>query len=322
MAKDVSFASFNLYNFQYRGLRARGELISDQAYWEKVHWVREKLLEIDADVVALQELWDKRCLEDVLDDPRLADYRPYYIADEWYDIAVAAIVRRPWQVRHKHTIKDFPFSQLTKIDEADGLDDELEVNITRFSRTVLRLKLEYPGSRSTPHIMVFCAHLKAKLPSTIRRGVPRQQRDAVGTAISTIRRTAEAVALRWFLNEHMRGPDATPTVVLGDLNDDPRSNTIAILSEEPTMTTASRGTQGGLYSSLLLQQLKSFRDVYYTHEFKSRRDAIDHIFVSREFFEHAQGRKWKLKDLRIWNDHIHAKHRHTSDHGIICAKFT
>ena len=55
---------------------------------------------------------------------------------------------------------------------------------------------------------------------------------AIGAAISTIRRTAEATALRVLLTEVMKGTE-TPVIVLGDVNDGQHSNTVNILTEQP-----------------------------------------------------------------------------------------
>ena len=65
----------------------------------------------------------------------------------------------------------------------------------------------------------------------------------------------------------------------------------------------------------------TFRDVYYTHEFRRRRDALDHILVSEEFFEGSNEQIWSLSDTRLWVDHIDDNETHTSDHGLIRASF-
>lgn len=321
MVAKISFASFNLFNFQKAGGKVYDTIVTRPEYIKKLEWTQQRIIDLDADVIIFQELWAKSCLDDVFKHPKLANYTPIYIGNKWYQIAVAAAVRTPWRVKQKKVIKNFPFSSLIKIDLNDGEDDDLKVNIKRFSRSVLRLKLEHTSSAKTPGIILYGAHLKAKIPSDTPQ-VQSKHRAAIGGAISTIRRTAEAAALRWMLTNHMKGSSASPTVVIGDLNDDPRSNTLAILTEQPTMTPAARGGDTALYSSLLMQQFSlSFRDVYYTYEYKNRKDAIDHILVSEEFFASSNRKIWKLKETRIWNDFIEDNHSHTSDHGIIRASF-
>ena len=318
MASPISFASFNVYNFQEPGARVFRARVTQALYDTKRDWTREKIIQLDADVIVFQELWARSCLEDVFSDPALSNYTLHTIAPTWYSTSVAAAVRAPWGVASKRVIKNFPFQTLTRVDQGDGEDDDVTVNINRFSRSVLRLRLRHPSNR-TPDITVFGAHLKSKLPSR-PSAIPSRHRDTIGSAISTIRRTAEAAALRWMLTNHMRG-GPTPTVVLGDLNDDPRSNTLGILTESPNMSRAATGGDTALYSALQLQQLRSFRDVYYTHEFRRRRDALDHILVSEEFFEGSDEQVWSLGDTRLWVDHIDDEDTHTSDHGLIKASF-
>ncbi len=320
MPTPVSFASFNLYNFQAAGKTKRSNTpVSDQEYALQRDWTVNKLRELDADVIAVQELWSKSCLEDVLSHPGLEDYTAHYIGDNWYDIANALIVRKPWSVKGDlEVIKDFPFKQLVKMEDSSGEDDEVSVDIRRFSRSILKARIKSTSSR-TPAITVFVCHLKSKLPAR-PQGVQRQYKAAVGSALSTIRRTAEATALRMMLVDHMTGA-STPTVVLGDLNDDPLSNTLTLITEQPTMTRRSRGRDKSLYSALFLEQLRSFRDVFYTHEHANHKGVLDHVLVSEEFFEASDDSKWKLEEVVILNDHIDDKQKHTSDHGIIKASF-
>ena len=322
MPADVSFASFNLYNFQKAGLKTYGNTpVTPQEYTAKRDWTRQTLIKLNADVVAFQELWHKDCLDDVLNTPELADYQPIYIGDQWYNIAVALIVRKPWQLDGQaEIIKSFPFSELIKVDEDNGEDDEVEVTINRFSRSVLKATLTHNTSSTTPPITVFCCHFKSKVPTYIRE-LDSPYESAIQSAISTIRRTAEATALRMMLMDTLSG-EGTPTVVLGDLNDEELSNTLNLITNQPTISTRSRGSDTSLYSTLQFQQLQSFRDVYYTHEHNNHKGVLDHILVSEEFFEYSSDVVWKHQQTRILNDHIDDDNPATSDHGIIVSSFT
>ncbi|MCK4833752.1 MAG: endonuclease/exonuclease/phosphatase family protein, partial [Gammaproteobacteria bacterium] len=236
------------------------------------------------------------------------------------NIAVALVVRKPWVVSgNVEVVKNFPFTELMKIDEQDGEDDEVTVKISKFSRSIIKVRIKNQDSSSTPEITVFACHLKSKLPSR-PSGISSAYRSSVGSAISTIRRTAEATALRMMMIDHMQG-QGTPTVVLGDFNDTPLSNTLNLITDQPTMTKRARGGDKSLYCTLHLQQLKSFRDVFFTHEFKNHKGMLDHILVSEEFFEHSSDAVWSHKDTRIWNDYIEDDHSYTSDHGIIKSSF-
>ncbi|MCJ9430704.1 endonuclease/exonuclease/phosphatase family protein [Kordiimonas marina] len=316
MTGDISFASFNLYNFQEAGKKMRGRKVPQKLYDQKVAWTSDMIGRLDADVIAFQELWNPKCLQDVFS--AFPDYKLIFIADSWYDIAVAMAVRPPWKLKAKKLHKEFPFKSLYKAKQQGGEDDEVDVRINRFSRTVIEATLENPAS-DAPDVTVFAAHLKSKLPTHLTRAAKNHQ-SAMGAAVSTIRRTAEAAALRCILTDKMKRTDR-PVVVLGDMNDDPRSNTLALLTEQPSLMPTARGADVGLYSALQLQQLRSFRDVFYTHDFNRLKDTLDHILVSEQFFEPSTDALWRHTETKVWNDYLEDDAKYTSDHGIIRAGF-
>lgn len=320
MRRDISIASFNLFNLQAAGKEVRRKIVSKDEYDTKILWTARMLKELDADVIAFQELWSSECLVDAFTRAGLTgEYNLIFIKKTWTNIAVAMAVRNPWQVEKRRAIKKLPYRNLQKTDLGDGEDDEVTVKIDRFSRAVLDVTIGHVSASDVPSIRVFAAHLKSKLPTRVNAG-PRQHRTAVGSAVSTIRRTAEAAGLRWILTNAMKGTH-TPTVVVGDLNDDPRSNTLAILTQQPSLSPSATGGDAALYSTLQMQQLNSFRDVFFTHEHNRLRDTLDHVLVSEQFFSGSPDHHWSLRDVRIWNDFIDDGDMTTGDHGLIRARF-
>jgi endonuclease/exonuclease/phosphatase family metal-dependent hydrolase len=317
----ISFASFNLYNFQEAGKKIYKKTVTQQEYAEKLAWTSEMLKLVNADVFAFQELWSWKCLSAAFEKANLSDeYTLVYLSDldepKWRGIAVAVAIRKKWTIKTKNILKKFPFENIVKVDHDDDEDDEINLKIDRFSRSIINLELE----KDNRVINVYAAHLKAKLPTRTSNEIPTKHQGAIGSAISTIRRTAEAAALRWELTNVMKNKSVA-TVLIGDLNDDPRSNTLAILTEQPSMTSSSRGRDTALYSALQLQQLKSFRDVFYTHEFNRLKDTLDHILVSEQFFSSSNDAEWRHESTKVWNDFIEDESSTSSDHGIIKATF-
>ncbi|MEM9266628.1 MAG: endonuclease/exonuclease/phosphatase family protein [Cyanobacteria bacterium P01_F01_bin.13] len=327
-SKNISFATFNLYNLQLPGVEWYRSNYSQAQYDAKISWSVKMLALLDADVIAFQELWSKQCLIDLYEQAGLADnYQLCFIKDKWYNIAVAAAVRKPWTVTNQQVHKDFPSGiTLNKPKSDDGEDDELDISIERFSRSILQLSVGHEEA-DLPNIEVFATHLKSKRPTRLQtrdEGLLLHQ-EAIGSAISTIRRTAEAAALRVLLTRQMKETD-NPVVVLGDLNDGTLSNTLSILTQQPPfrMYEASRvgyRNDVGLYTASILQQMRSTRDVYYTHEFKGIQEVIDHVLVSEQFYDHSDQRVWSFKEMRIWNDYVEDHDKSTSDHGVVCTRF-
>lgn len=344
--RDISFASFNLYNLQVPGkpTHTHAQTFDEQTYASRLSWASRLLRELDADVIAFQELWSAQALRDLFSHEGLdQDYELHFIGDTWYDIAVAAAVRKPWRVQDKVLHKTFPeaFRLVKRAHgtagaQADRTDDDIDVQIRFFSRTVMELVLVRDTVDDLPPLHVFCAHLKSKLathldPVELDIDELKPHRSALGAALSTIRRTAEAAALRMMLTERTKSDATRAVALIGDLNDGAHSNTLAILSAQPPFrrhgkSQIGRRSDAGMYPVTFLQALTDFQDVAYTHLHQGDREQLDHVLVSEQFYDHSDNRYWSFKEQRIWNDHlvedgVNGPKRSTSDHGIVCARF-
>jgi endonuclease/exonuclease/phosphatase family metal-dependent hydrolase len=337
--RDISFATFNLYNLQLPGEPWRSTPYTEAQYASKIAWSAQAVRALDADVIVFQELWSPQCLRDLFGAVQgMGEYQLAFLRDEgWYDIAVALAVRKPWTIRAQQNHKAFPDSFVMKKrpvernGDNEDQDDDIEVLIDEFSRTVIQASIGHEQVTALPPIEVFATHLKSKLPTRLdaaeaARPEVRAHSAALGAALSTVRRTAEAAALRIILNEVMRGTDV-PVAVVGDFNDGPASNTLAILTEHPSYrfyvdSRAGRTTDRGLYVAGALQQLRSFRDVNYTHIYKGEHDSLDHVLVSEQFYDHAEKHLWTFREMRCWNDHLaEDADRGATDHGLVRARF-
>ena len=339
-ARDICFATFNLLNLQLPSKSYRGKKYTRDQYDAKIEWTAEMLRRLSADIIAFQELWSRECLDQAFAAANLNDdYELKFIKERWYDIAVAAAVRKPWKVTDTKLHKKFPDEFVLRKRGRrpnedpyviDPEDDEIAVMINHFSRTVLQLTVEHSERTDVPKIDVFCCHLKAKRETRLdsqetSRDEVRQHATDLGSAISTIRRTAEAAALRVVLNNKMSDTD-TPVVVLGDLNDGQLSNTLSITTGQPSIrfyadSDAGERSDQGLYAASLLQDVRSLRDVYYTYEYAGLRETIDHVLVSEQFYDHSEIRKWSFREMEVWNDHLNEADNVFSDHGVVRVRF-
>ena len=330
-----SVATFNLYNFQLPGR----DMNPFQKPWtraefeHKVSWVARMLETIDADVIGLQELWHAEAMETVLARQALKDtYDLLATPATGSRIVCAALVRKGLLRGTPTWVSTFP--EAVRLESSDDMDPQapaISVQLPGFSRPVLRFQVALRDE--PPLVEVFVAHLKSKLPTQIN-GEPwydadpetyRDHRNALGGAISTIRRTAEATALRVLLTDVMKGT-VTPVIVLGDLNDGQHSNTINILTEQPhyLVGDSQGGADIGLYSAQTLQEYRDTRDVYYTHVHQDLRESLDHVLVSEQFYDHSLRREWLFDGLSINNDHLNDEdHRATGtgDHGVVKVAF-
>lgn len=314
--RDLSFATFNLLNLQVPGglTYSTTPPFPDtpegrDAYSRKISWTAGQIVRLDAEVIGFQELWARQALVDAFEKAGL---------DDTYDLVardapgigrpqVALAVRKD---RHGKSqlrpgadwIPAFPDTFVfNELRETDGASEEVTVTIREFSRPVLHAVIQSEGrSPKPPDVRIFVAHLKSKGPARLSFANPRpitlqNHAEITKSAVSHIRRVMESGALRAILDEVMRFEEETslsPTVVIGDLNDDSLSVTNELISNQPTYRVVEKSRAGltsdkGLYSVERLQQFRSLRHVYYTHIFKHKRESLDHILVSEEFYDHS-----------------------------------
>lgn len=331
-AKTVSLTTCNLFNLNLPGKKmyGRSAWTKDQ-YDKKIEWMSNRLQRVNSDVWGFQELWDKKALEKVFSSARVKSKYKLLIPPSTTGkrIVCAGAVKNEILKGDPTWIREFPDELKLQSDGDDPQTPAIEININAFSRPLLRFEIK-PHTQSS-NIVVYVSHLKSRLPTQIYREdwydkpVHSMHSNAVGSAISTIRRTAEAAALRWILTEEVKNSDV-PVVVLGDLNDSQLSNTLNILTEQPgyLFGLSTGGTDNGLYSVATLQEYRSLRDVYYTHIFKNKRESLDHILVSQEFYDNSKKRIWSFKGMDVYNDHLNDsdhKETGTTDHGIVKATF-
>ncbi len=334
-ARDISFASFNLLNLQTPGDAVYGDTDGwdQEVYDRKIAYSGRVLERLSADVVGFQELWAAAALDEVLARAGLdQSHRAIVPAGHAGNrIVCAGAVRNDMLVGDPEWITDFPEETVLKSGGDDPQQDFIEVSLSTFSRPVLHMRVQ-PDPR-TPVIDVFVCHFKSRRPTQIFRERSWYKKDvhgphstALGYAISTIRRTAEAAALRVLITKITKGNDQSPAVVIGDMNDGKDSNTLNIMTEQPRFlsTLATGGSDNALYTAQTLQEYRSTRDVYYTHVFNDQHDSLDHILVSEEFYDNSKDRLWAFDGMTVENDHLNFEDHKTSgtnDHGVIRTAF-
>lgn len=329
----LSLSTFNLYNLNQPGLRIYRDSDgwSSDEYQKKLQWSANQIAKTHSDVWAFQELWHKDSLSEVFKQSSVENEYQLLVPEghTGQKIICAAAVKKGMLVAEPEWIEDFPSAFNLNSCGDDDQTSGISIQVDKFSRPVLHFQIKPKEDGKVIHVYV--CHFKSKGPTWIRgedwysEQDHDKHREAIGYAISTIRRTAEATALKMLLTERMKGTD-TPVIVMGDLNDNQQSNTLNIITGQPNYLMA--GSLGGsdvdLYSTGTLQEYRSRRDVYYTHVYQNTRESLDHILVSQEFYDNSKKRTWLFKGLNIINDHLnHDEHKSdgSTDHGIVTASF-
>ena len=334
--KQLSFATCNLFNINEPGLPMyrNKEGWSQKQYEAKIEWLGNTIKTIDADVWGFQELWHRKSLTNVFKKAKLSSKYNLLAptSHKGGKIICAGAVRKEMLVGDPEWIVDFPDEFILTDSGDDPQSPDIAVSLKSFSRPVLHFRIK-PHDNSGV-ISVYVAHLKSKMPAQVfnedwfngNKTFYKRHTEGIGAALSTIRRTAEAAALRMILTEKMKGNN-DPVVVIGDLNDNKKSNTLNIITGQPNYLLSGLSLGGSdvdLYSTGTLQEYRSERDVYYTHVHQNSRESLDHILVSQEFYDNSKKRVWAFKGSEIMNDHLNDedhKDNGTTDHGIVKATF-
>lgn len=331
----LSLATFNLYNLNLpnHSMYNNSEGWTEEEYALKINWTASILKILKADVWGFQELWHPDALNEALRKASLEDHYDVLTPPDHQGnkIVCAAAVKKGILVGEPEWIVNFhdKFKMRSKGD--DPQMPEISIAIKSFSRPVLRFQIQ-PKEDAAP-ITVFVAHLKSKRPAALYyedwynedRDFYKKHSSGLGYAISTIRRTAEAAALRMLITEELKYTE-TPLIVLGDLNDGQLSNTLNTLTGQPNylLNGYMGGSDVGLYTVGTLQEYRSLRDVYYSHVYQNIKESLDHILISEQFYDSSKKRIWAFRDMEILNDHLNSenhKENGTSDHGVIKATF-
>ncbi|MCU4175225.1 endonuclease/exonuclease/phosphatase family protein [Carboxylicivirga sp. N1Y90] len=330
--KEITFANCNLFNLQLPGKSMYGgSKWTQEQYDKKIKWTSNIVQSLDADVIGFQELWHADALTEVFKKAGLLnDYTLMTQEATGSKIVCAAAVRKSLSPNTPEWMTDFPDKFILKSKGDDPQTRDIQINIDSYSRPVLRFSIE---PRNNHKINVCVCHFKSKAPSKIYKNqwyiedkdYYSKHSEGIGSALSTIRRTAEAAALRMTLIDELKGTD-TAMVVLGDLNDSQLSNTLNVLSGQPTYLSvlSKGGGDADLYSVATLQEYRSLRDVFYTHIHQNIKESLDHILVSQEFYDNSKKRIWAFAGMDIMNDHLNnEEHKEdgSSDHGIVKATF-
>ena len=298
------------------------EPYSEREYERKIGWLGERFRMLNADVLALQEVWDEAALRAAVAASGLR-YDTVAVPGAENSPALMGAAGTPrvgivtrLRVEDLRSIVDFPPGFAI---EVPGLGA-----YTRFERPPLLATLRMKHGQS---VHVLTAHLKSKRPKFLQdaQGHWLEDRDdrKIGVRASLrslMMRGAEAAALRSTVLDLLQGTQV-PLVVLGDFNDNPHSVTTQLIAATSEVAYDKAARDVALFNAYEVQGESALKkDVAYSHIHQGYPDVLDQIFVSEEF---VPGSRHSLGDVRrvdYFNDHLHeGRDRSRSDHGFVRA---
>jgi endonuclease/exonuclease/phosphatase family metal-dependent hydrolase len=310
--------SFTAMTWNVENLFPPGHLISarkavtEEEYKAKLEYLAQTILTIRPDVLALQEIGgsesnDTQPLDDL--QSNLNGQYPHKALSGYPDrrgIRVGFLARFP--IVDRDEFVNFAPGELASVP-----DWYPNPPSTRMGRGVLKIEVEpIVGVR----ISLITVHLKSKLITYPGgRFAPKSEDErAIGAGLGLLRRTAEAVAARSYLNDLLKPASVARTIVLGDFNDEPRAATTQMFigPEDADATSTDKFDDVRLYNLVdgIPRRGDATNDKWFLAEGErfsrlnnGRREMIDHLFASKTMLgpsEELRQDHWQVTEVRSW----------------------
>ena len=288
----------------------------------KITWLGERFRMLNADVLAVQEVWDEAAFKGALGRGSLR-YDFVAVPGAENDAARHGAQGTPrvgiatrLKVEALQSFPDFPPGFQV---EVPGMGPH-----TRFERPPLVATLRMKHGQT---LNVLTAHLKSKRPKFLQdsQGNPTEDRDdrkvmALASLRSLVMRGAEATALRCLVIDLLHRTNI-PLVVLGDFNDTPDSVTTQLICATTEIAYDRSARDVALFNAYDLQGDAALKkDVAYSHIHQGSPSVLDQILVSEEFMATGRNSVGDVRRVDYFNDHLHeGRDRTRSDHGFVRA---
>ena len=288
----------------------------------KLTWLGDRFRMLNADVLAVQEVWDEAAFKGALGRSGLR-----------YDFVAVPGAENDSHHNGAQGTPRVGFATRLKVDALQSFAEfppGFQVEVpgmgphTRFERPPLVATVRMKHGQT---VNVLTAHLKSKRPKFLQdtQGRPTEDRDdrkvmALATLRSLIMRGAEAMALRCHVIDHLHRT-SVPLVVLGDFNDTPDSVTTQLICATTEIAYDRSARDVALFNAYDLQGEAALKkDVAYSHIHQGSPYVLDQILVSEEFLPNGRNSIGDVRRVDYFNDHLHeGRDRTRSDHGFVRA---
>lgn len=331
----ISIATFNVENLIGANKPIYDDpkpLYNEAEYKNKVNWIKEQLLKMNADIIGFQEIFEEQALKDCLVGTPMANWH-LFVANPTGKSPVNAILSK-YPITKTEVVETVPFifdffdePAMETILESTQID----IPIKKFSRGILAAEIKL-NEKVTALFLVL--HLKSKrpiYPSGFDQNKATYPEMAKGSVRSLIRRGVESCGIRHFLSEEINNNETKPIFIMGDLNDSDTSVTNqAIIGEDPYRNLPPeekiKRWKQVFQNCKDVQARKSIENYHFTYIHNGHYESIDNVFISNHFAELNKEKIGRIIDVRLYNDHVidtytsmDRKPKHITDHGQVVA---
>lgn len=320
----LTVATCNLLNLAQpgRAFYANQSAYSQDEFARKADWLGDRFRTLNADVLAVQEVWDEVALRAAIARSGL----------QYGSVMVPGAGNGPDEHGAQGTPRVGLVTRL-KVDAVESWQDFPAAAVLdvpglgphrAFERPPLMARLRMKHGQP---VCVITAHLKSKRPKFLQdqQGEPLEDPDdptvqAVASLRSLMMRAAEALALRLKVVELLHRT-RLPLVLMGDLNDGPHSVTTQLIAATSQTAYDKGARDAALFNAWDVQAGAALRrDVAYSHIHQGYPEVLDQVLVSEEFVADNPRAIGDVVRVEVFNDHLHeGRSRARSDHGFVRA---
>jgi predicted extracellular nuclease len=324
MVTTLTVATANVLNLANPGrtFYANQDTYSQHEFERKIEWLGGRIAALNADVLAVQEVWDEAAIKAAVSRSGL----------RYSTVAVPGAENNEKNNGAQNTPRVGFVTRLEveKLESFSEFPPELRLHIpgvgehAKFERPPLLATLRMKHGQV---VHVLTAHLKSKRPKFLQdaQGEPLEDReDEKITALATLRslmmRGAEAAAMRHIVIDVLKRTHE-PLIVMGDFNDGPHSVTTQIIAATGEVAYDKGARDTALWNAYEVQgEMALKRDVAYSHIHQGSPEVLDQIFVSEEFLARSRFSIGDVRRVDYFNDHLQeGRDRSRSDHGFVRA---
>ena len=299
----------------------------NKSYKSKVKGITDLLSKANADIIAVQEVWDSDAIEEVATG---LGFSPEQVviplasndSNSGHTQGQGAQGTPAVGIISRFTSLE---SQLLESVISEAVLDIPDIGpYTRFKRPPLLVRVDAYGQPIT----IITAHLKSKRAFFLRdeQGNLLEDMDDPNIRVraklrSLCMRAAEAASIRMTIIERLRRT-REPLILLGDMNDVTGSVTTQLMAETGEVNYDKSMRDVALFDAARVQARYGWmKDVAYTHIYQGIPEVIDQLFVSEEFLPDSKFAIGHVERVDYFNDHLKWDYQdRVIDHGIVRAK--
>ena len=321
----LTVATCNLLNLANPGrvYYAQQDAYTQHEFERKIDWLGERFATLNADLLAVQEVWDEAAFKAAIrrSGLRYPEVHAPGAENNAQQQGASGTPRLGLATRlvleDLRSLTDFALPQALDIPGC-GVHGQ-------FERPPLLATLRMKHGQ---RLRLLNVHLKSKRPRFLMdaEGRPLEDRDdpkvkALAGLRSLMMRGAEAAALRGLVVDLLNESDDTPLIVVGDFNDGPNSVTTQLVAATGEVAYDRAARRLALFNAYDVQsEMAIRRDVAYSHIHQGRPEVLDQVLVSEGFLAEGRFSLGDVRRIQYFTDHLNEGHSRTrSDHGFVRA---